>query len=422
MSGVTLYTEEFMKILNLHGFLGKADNKNYSALTELFPDVQIISPKLDYIRSSPEEILEKLNKTVENEDDIVFVGQSLGGWFADKLSRKFSAPCVLTNPCYRPYEVGIIKETEMPEKFLWDYCFMSENSRNELAYVLCSNGDELLPGNISLAAKLARSVREVSGSHSTIDDLKVRLADTFAKLENDSLLRFFGRGSAFADQHNSAFFISGNDLVMLDCPASAFQKAKRMNLLNFDNIYVLVTHTHGDHSGGVGTMLQYVWFASAEQKQLTVVAPSEEVKADLNYVLKTAEGCDKEWFRIITADQLHEEWFVSAIQTPHADQLKNKCFGYQLRIRGKNVVYTGDTSSFDDFEELLTPGSFLYTEIAYKFSQVHLYYEQYLNKFAEIAENGVNVYLMHLDDEEKLSKLIEDKKLEFVQVYPGKRL
>ena len=37
-----------MKILNLHGFMGEADNKNYKALCEIFPSYDIISPKIDY--------------------------------------------------------------------------------------------------------------------------------------------------------------------------------------------------------------------------------------------------------------------------------------------------------------------------------------------------------------------------------------
>lgn len=421
VSGVVLHMEGSMKILNLHGFLGKADNKNYNALAGLFPDREIISPKLDYIHSSPEDILEELGKIAEKESDIIFVGQSLGGWFADKLSRKFSAPCVLTNPCYRPHELGIISESGMPEKFLWQYRFLSEDSRNELAYALISENDDLLPGNISNAEKYTRSAKRVSGSHSTIDSLKECLADTFAEIENDSLLRFFGRGSAFADQHNSAFFISGRDLVMIDCPATAFQKVKNMDVLGFDNIYVLVTHTHGDHSGGIGTMLQFVWFVAQHNgmtKRLTVVAPSEKVRKDLEYVLETAEGCNKEWFRLITTDQLHEEWFAAAIPTKHTNTLKNKCFGYQLRIKGKNVVYTGDTRIFAHFESLLTEGSFLYTEASSIETKVHLHLDKYMKRFTRLADNGVNVYLMHLDNEDEIREKIKGKKLKLVQLYP----
>lgn len=42
-----------------------------------------------------------------------------------------------------------------------------------------------------------------------------------------SVLTFFGRGSAFTDEQNSAYFWHGNDLVIIDCPTVAFQKAKK---------------------------------------------------------------------------------------------------------------------------------------------------------------------------------------------------
>ena len=72
------------------------------------------------------------------------------------------------------------------------------------------------------------------------------------------MLEFLGRGSAFADEHNSAFFVHDNDLILIDCPATTFQKVKKMKgLSEFENIFILVTHTHGDHSRGIGTMLQY---------------------------------------------------------------------------------------------------------------------------------------------------------------------
>ena len=76
-----------------------------------------------------------------------------------------------------------------------------------------------------------------------------------------------------------------NELVLIDCPATSYQKVKKMNWERYDNIYILVTHTHGDHSGGVGTMLQYVWFASYMKKKVTIVAPSAEVKEDLLLLL-----------------------------------------------------------------------------------------------------------------------------------------
>lgn len=172
------------------------------------------------------------------------------------------------------------------------------------------------------------------------------------------MLKFLGRGSAFSDEHNSAFFIENNELVLIDCPATSYQKVKKMNWEQYDNIYILITHTHGDHSGGVGTMLQYVWFISYMKKKVTVVAPSEAVKEDLLLLLMRVEGCEKEWFNIVTADELDKKWLVSAILTSHVEPLEGKCFGYHLKVNGIDVVYTGDTATLEPFIPLLKKGSF----------------------------------------------------------------
>jgi len=102
-----------MKILNLHGFMGEADNKNYKALCEMFPAENIISPKIEYINTAPEELMKSFSD-IADTDDFIFVGQSLGGWYADKLSRKFKRPCILTNPCYYPHELEIISTSGIP--------------------------------------------------------------------------------------------------------------------------------------------------------------------------------------------------------------------------------------------------------------------------------------------------------------------
>ena len=396
-----------MKILNLHGFMGEADNKNYKSLCEIFPADDIISPQLNYKETSPEKLLEQLSD-IADTDDYIFVGQSLGGWYADKLSRMFKRPCILTNPCYYPNKLEIITDSGIPEDFVEQYSKMSSYDENERAYTLCSDADTILPDNYADCVKLSRTVKRVRGSHSTIENVGKHISDMLTETENDSLLLFLGRGSAFADEHNSAFFVEDNELVLIDCPATSYQKVKKMNWEQYDNIYILITHTHGDHSGGVGTMLQYVWFASYMKKKVTIVAPSEEVKDDLLLLLMRIEGCEQEWFNILTADKLDKKWFIAAVPTTHVKPLEGKCFGYHLNIHGNNVVYTGDTATLDPFKPLLKSGSFLYTEAAFYKSEVHLYLKDMLPEFIRLSDSGVHVYLMHLDVEDEIKRMISD--------------
>ena len=404
-----------MKILNLHGFMGEADNKNYKALCRIFPSEDIISPKIDYINTAPEELLKYFSDMV-NTDDFIFVGQSLGGWYADKLSRKFKRPCILTNPCNYPHKLELITASGIDSEFVEQYRKMSSFDENERAYTLCSDADTILPDNYADCVKLFRTVKRVHGSHSTIENVGEHISDMLAGIQNDTLLLFLGRGSAFADEHNSAFFVEDNELVLIDCPATSYQKVKKMNWEHYDNIYILITHTHGDHSGGVGTMLQYVWFASYMKKKVTIVAPSAKVKEDILLLLMRIEGCEPEWFTIITADELDKKWLISSVPTTHVKPLDGRCFGYHLNIHGNNVVYTGDTASLEPFKPLLKKDSFLYTEAAYYKSGVHLYLEDMLPEFIHLADLGVHVYLMHLDVEDKIKEMISGPRLKLVQL------
>lgn len=171
-----------MKILNLHGFMGEADNKNYKALCDIIPAENIISPQLHYKEKSPKEILDMLSAFV-NSENFIFVGQSLGGWFADKLSRKFSCSCILTNPCYYPHELDLITESGISEEFVKKYQGMSVNDKNEFAYTLCSDRDTVLPDNYMNCAKLSKSVTKVHGSHSTIENIGEHLRSLLKKTE-----------------------------------------------------------------------------------------------------------------------------------------------------------------------------------------------------------------------------------------------
>ena len=140
----------------------------------------------------------------------------------------------------------------------------------------------------------------------------------------------------------------------------------------------------------------------------------------MNMLLRNIEGCEKKWFNITTADELNEEWLISSISTHHAEMLNGRCFGYLLKINGKNVVYTGDTEVLAPFLLLLKNGDYLYTEASYYKSGVHLHINDILPELVILAENGVNVYLMHLDNEAEIEKIIENTDIKLAPLFQEK--
>lgn len=221
------------------------------------------------------------------------------------------------------------------------------------------------------------------------------------------VLKFLGRGAGFADEHTSAYFVTENkEMVLIDCPVSAFQKLKKMDLTSYENIYVLITHTHGDHIGGLGLFVQHVHFNL--NKRAIIVAPSKMVAIDISTVL-SIEGNEYSWYTLITALDLEKnEWFGDCISTKHSVQLEGRCFGYHLVVDNTSVIYTGDTVTLCPFMPFLKESSELYVDTSVHYGMIHLKLEDVLNDFINFTKYDVKVYLMHLDDVPAAEKIIAD--------------
>ncbi len=223
------------------------------------------------------------------------------------------------------------------------------------------------------------------------------------------MLRFFGRGSAFSDEQNCAFFESDGGLVLLDCPMSAFHKILHIQK-RYAQFTVLVTHTHSDHTGGIPMLIH---FAKYMQIPVQVIAPTAEVADDLRYLIERLDGCSPAAYTMLTAGQFEAEWFAAVVPVSHSEALAGRCFGYVLRIGGNDVIYTGDTASLAPFLPYLHSGAYLYTEAASFDSGAHLYIEALLPEIMRLCAAGVHVYLMHLDDEAVLAEKIADTDIKF---------
>ena len=132
------------------------------------------------------------------------------------------------------------------------------------------------------------------------------------------MLKFFGRGSAFTKSHNSAYFYADDALILIDCPMSSFHVLLEKGIAQ-KQIYVLVTHTHGDHVGGIPMLIHCARYMA--DAHVTVIAPTAEVAADLKYLIDRLEGCDPAAYTILTADQLDRKWFIGTVPVHHAPSL-----------------------------------------------------------------------------------------------------
>ena len=232
------------------------------------------------------------------------------------------------------------------------------------------------------------------------------------------MLQFFGRGSAFSELHNCAFFRSGHSLILLDCPASAFQILKHAPFLPAcSEIRVFVTHTHADHVGGIPLLIHYAFYLL--HTPVIVTAPSREVAEDLHLYLDRIEGCDPAGYRIETAEE-DLPFFARAIPVQHTPRLAGRCFGWYLNADGQEIIYTGDTASLDPFLPYLHEGVTLYTEVCCHASAVHMQIDRLLPVLRELTQKGVRVFLMHIDNEAEIADAISGMDIALAPLYDTK--
>ena len=76
-------------------------------------------------------------------------------------------------------------------------------------------------------------------------------------------LKFIGIGGAFNAKLgcNSSYIKENNRILFIDFGLDTFEKVVKHNLINdVKEVYVLITHLHGDHVGGLPTFIQYCYF------------------------------------------------------------------------------------------------------------------------------------------------------------------
>ena len=87
-------------------------------------------------------------------------------------------------------------------------------------------------------------------------------------------LFFLGRGAAFnpKEGNNSAYFVENNQLFLIDCGESIFERLVESGVLeSVEAINLMITHTHSDHIGSLGSLAMYSFYTL--HKPLNIILP-----------------------------------------------------------------------------------------------------------------------------------------------------
>ena len=223
-------------------------------------------------------------------------------------------------------------------------------------------------------------------------------------------IKFLGNGSGFSETHTNAYFITNkNELVIIDLSMKNYDKLINFPLHKYKNISLLVTHMHDDHTSGIGLFIQYCYYVL--QRKLSIVLPDNKLKDDF-ILLMNIKGIPESIYDI----KQEAEWLLAVIPTTHAPDLSGKCFGYVLDVNEKKCVYSGDTNTIAPFLQYLESGVEFYLDTSYSYGAVHVKYEDVKDKLLYIAETGVDIILMHVDDITMLEREIEETPFEIAEI------
>lgn len=218
-------------------------------------------------------------------------------------------------------------------------------------------------------------------------------------------LNFLGRGAAFNPKEgdNSAYFIENNQLFLIDCGESTFERLINSGILeSVETINLMITHTHSDHVGSLGSLVMYSFYTL--HKPLNIVIPENAKHLPNIEKILSGFGCTKPMYNYVNEEEFDEknESFqnIRYIETNHCDELD--CYGLLFTTNGGIVYYSGDTREINIVKSLIDSGKQIYkiyidTTTANFPGNVHLYIGILQETIPEELKS--HVYCMHLNND-----------------------
>jgi glyoxylase-like metal-dependent hydrolase (beta-lactamase superfamily II) len=206
-------------------------------------------------------------------------------------------------------------------------------------------------------------------------------------------LHFLGIGSAFnpALGNTSAWFRLGEELYILDCGETVFERLVRLPELEAcAKVYVLISHLHNDHAGSLAALASYCCFTL--DKKICVIHPAETVNSLL--ALQGIHADEYVYGRDLPACaraslEIHE--------VPHAADME--CYAYIVRSGPASFYFSGDAATVPaDIVRDFKKGTIgrIYQDTSLYQGKGHCSLAQLEEKFS--PELRKRVYCMHFEE------------------------
>lgn len=226
-------------------------------------------------------------------------------------------------------------------------------------------------------------------------------------------LLFLGRGSAFntSEGNNSAYFIDKNELFLIDCGESIFERIIERNLLDdISCVNVMITHTHSDHVGSIGSLIMYCYYVI--HKKINIIISKDSLYRDDLINLIRIFGCTNDMYSIVYEDEFDNKYSlfnsIKYMKTNHVSQIPS--YGILFNTSNGVVYYSGDTSDLDNISDLINSDIvidkiYVDTTSVDVANNVHVY----IGDLYELIPIDLRdkVYCMHVNDKKCCDMAIE---------------
>jgi ribonuclease BN (tRNA processing enzyme) len=209
-----------------------------------------------------------------------------------------------------------------------------------------------------------------------------------------------GTGDAFGSAgrfHSAAVVQAGTSTALVDCGPCILPALQRSRIKPEAIDFILITHLHGDHVGGVPMLLLDYQYRSQRNRPLVIIG-SELCPARL-------EALTGAMFKEVTKNRRHFPVTYRIIRPGHPISIRGMrihayrmqhidhepCFGYRIEHRRKILAFTGDTTWCDSIPAMSQGADFLASECT-DFdlrTPVHLSYTQLREHQSEITAKRI---------------------------------